>query len=370
MKVTIVAPGTVPRSEGGKLSRVLDTPAQGLRRAARDDARPRSRGSSTSAATWTPIYAELTDGYREQPRVSELVYAAAERFPEQLPSRAAIDAERELLQKDKQGLEISQGIFVAHVLAHPRAGFHLMHSMSQPTGEALARLEEFRRTGSVDLGPMRVDRDGDIGHVTVQNHAFLNSEDDVSTAALEVAVDLVLLDDEHPRRSAARRARHAPQVRGPAHPRLRDQPDAPLQGQDLAGRVHARARARPGLEDVPRPRPRGVRRGRARAPPREAVDRGRRQLRDRRDVPVAARHGLRDRRGGLVLRAPGAQGGDHPGLRQPAPAALRGRAHRPPGALLQPLVPGGQPRGAHARRRGACRPPRWRRPSGMPHPRS
>ncbi len=42
---------------------------------------------------------------------------------------------------------------------------------------------------------MRVDREGDVGHVTVQNHAFLNSEDDVSTAALEVAIDLVLLDD-------------------------------------------------------------------------------------------------------------------------------------------------------------------------------
>jgi thioesterase DpgC len=91
------------------------------------------------------IYAGLTDGYRKQLRVSELVYAAAEQFPEQLPSRAAIDAERELLQKDKQGLEISQGSFVAHVLAHPRAGFHLMHSMSQPTAEALARLGEFER---------------------------------------------------------------------------------------------------------------------------------------------------------------------------------------------------------------------------------
>jgi (3,5-dihydroxyphenyl)acetyl-CoA 1,2-dioxygenase len=161
------------------------------------------RATADAQAAWVEhlrsdmdaIYGELTNGYREQPRVSDLVYAAAKRFPEQLPSRAAIEAERELLQKDKQGLEISQGIFVAHVLAHPRAGFHLMHSMSQPTGEALARLEEFRRTGSVDLGPMRVDRDGDIGHVTVQNHAFLNSEDDVSTAALEVAVDLVLLDE-------------------------------------------------------------------------------------------------------------------------------------------------------------------------------
>ena len=96
------------------------------------------------------IYGELTDGFREQLRISELVYAAAERFPEHLPSRAAIDAERELLQKDKQGLEINQGIFVAHVLAHPRAGFHLMHSMSQPTAAALALLDELpaRRAAS------------------------------------------------------------------------------------------------------------------------------------------------------------------------------------------------------------------------------
>jgi thioesterase DpgC len=162
-----------------------------------------SRAATDAGAEWLErlrsdmdaIYAGLTGGYRRQLRVSELVYAAAEQFPEQLPSRAAIDEERGLLQKDKQGLEISQGIFVAHVLAHPRAGFHLMHSMSQPTAEALARRGEFEREGAIDLGPMRVDREGDVGHVTVQNHAFLNSEDDVSTAALEVAIDLVLLDD-------------------------------------------------------------------------------------------------------------------------------------------------------------------------------
>jgi thioesterase DpgC len=141
------------------------------------------------------IYSDLTDGLAAQPRVSELVYAAAERFPEQLPTRAAIDAERELLQKDKQGLEINQGIFVAHVLAHPRSGFHLIHSMSQPRAEALALQADFQRTGSIDLGPVRVDRDGDRGHVTTQNHAFLNSEDDVTVVALETAVDLVLLDD-------------------------------------------------------------------------------------------------------------------------------------------------------------------------------
>jgi (3,5-dihydroxyphenyl)acetyl-CoA 1,2-dioxygenase len=142
------------------------------------------------------IYADLTDGFRRQLRVSELVYSAAERFPELVPTRAAIDAERQLCQKDKQGLEIEQGVFVAHVLANPRAGMHLMHSMSQPKPEALSCLDGFRRAGSIDLGPIRVDREADVGYLTIQNHVFLNSEDDVSTAAFETAVDLILLDDD------------------------------------------------------------------------------------------------------------------------------------------------------------------------------
>src|SRR5688500_18283451 len=95
------------------------------------------------------IYAELTDGFRRSLRMSELVYAAAERRPELLPSRAAIDAERELPQKDKQGLEIDQGIFLAHVLANPRCGPHVLHAMAQPRAEALAAIDELERTGSV-----------------------------------------------------------------------------------------------------------------------------------------------------------------------------------------------------------------------------
>jgi thioesterase DpgC len=142
-----------------------------------------------------PVYEELTDGLRRPLRISELVCEGAERFPDLLPSRAAIDAERELPQKDKQGLEIDQGIFVAHVLANRRTGLHLVHSMSQPKPEALALRDGFRERGSADLGPIRVDRVDGVGHVTIQNHAVLNSEDDVSTAAFETAVDLVLLDD-------------------------------------------------------------------------------------------------------------------------------------------------------------------------------
>jgi thioesterase DpgC len=141
------------------------------------------------------VYEEVTDGLRRPVRVAELVYAAAELRGSALPTRAQIDSERERLQKDKRGLEIAQGDFLARVLADDVCGAHLIHAMAQPTRRALAALEELRRTGTVDLGPMRVDREGAVGTVTIQNHACLNAEDDASTAAMEIAVDLVLLDD-------------------------------------------------------------------------------------------------------------------------------------------------------------------------------
>ncbi len=151
-----------------------------------------TQGAAHKAAA---IYEELTDGLRLDLRVTDLVYQAAERYPDVLPTRAEIDREREHIQSEKQGLEIRQGEFVAEVLADPQIGFHLMHAMSQPRAEALAHIDAFRKTGRVDLGPILIERDGAIGKVTIQNHAFLNSEDDVSTAAFETAVDLVLLDD-------------------------------------------------------------------------------------------------------------------------------------------------------------------------------
>ncbi len=141
------------------------------------------------------VYDELTDGLRRPLRVSELVYAAAERYPGRLPTRSAIAEERRQLQKDKTGLEVEQGRFVSRVLADRRAGMHLLYAMSQPRPEALARQDELARTGRVDLGPVLVERDGPVGHVTLHNDRYLNAEDDEATAALEAAVDLVLLDE-------------------------------------------------------------------------------------------------------------------------------------------------------------------------------
>ncbi len=141
------------------------------------------------------VYDELTDGLTQPVRLAELVYTAAERHPELVPTRAQIDAERTHQQSEKAGLEIAQGDFIAAVLADERRGTHLISAMTQPRAEALAALEAFRRDGSADLGPMRVDRDGPVGIVTNQNHGCLNAEDDDSTRAMEIAIDLVLLDD-------------------------------------------------------------------------------------------------------------------------------------------------------------------------------
>jgi thioesterase DpgC len=141
------------------------------------------------------IYDELTDGRTRLLRVTELLAAAAERYPGLVPTRAELDEERQHLQKDKRGLEIDQGAFLAEVLAQPGPGRHLLHAMGQPGPLALAHRTAFETDGTADLGPVRVDRDGRVGTVTFQHHQYLNAEDDDSTLAMEAAVDLVLLDD-------------------------------------------------------------------------------------------------------------------------------------------------------------------------------
>jgi thioesterase DpgC len=142
------------------------------------------------------IYHDVTNGCSDTLRVSKLLYAVADRYPALLPTRARIDDERGLMQQSaKEGYEIDQGLFIAHVLADNQCGMHLVHAMLKPKLDALDRLAEFHRAGFLDLGEARVERIGKAGHVTLTNPEFLNAEGDRTAAALETAVDLVLLDD-------------------------------------------------------------------------------------------------------------------------------------------------------------------------------
>jgi (3,5-dihydroxyphenyl)acetyl-CoA 1,2-dioxygenase len=129
-------------------------------------------------------------------RVEELVFRAAERYPGLVPTPEEIAEERRHRQSEKRGLEVEQGRFLSSLLAHPRAGRHLLQAMLLPRREALERLDDFRATGRADLGLAVVERRGRVGQVELRNPRFLNAEDDGATAALEVGVDLVLLDPE------------------------------------------------------------------------------------------------------------------------------------------------------------------------------
>ena len=142
------------------------------------------------------LFDELTDQGRRPLRMAELVYGAAERDPSALPRRADIDEERTHPQKEKRGLEIKQGEFFAEILGDRQRGQQLMDFMRGAKPESSRRLAEFRRTGHVDLGTNEVHRRGRVGWIELKNLSCLNAEDDTSTAKLEVAVDLVLLDPE------------------------------------------------------------------------------------------------------------------------------------------------------------------------------
>jgi len=143
-----------------------------------------------------PVYRILTRDHRDFVRAETLVYAAAERFPGLVPGRDAIARERDLVQKDKEGLEIDQGLFISQILSHRTCGLHLVHAMLRPTREAQELLPRFRAHGSIDLGPVHVARARNAGCVTLRNTANLNAEDDSTVLPMEIAVDLVLLDPD------------------------------------------------------------------------------------------------------------------------------------------------------------------------------
>jgi (3,5-dihydroxyphenyl)acetyl-CoA 1,2-dioxygenase len=140
------------------------------------------------------LYARLTNERRRFVRIEQLVYEAAITVPGLVPTRAQIQAEREHPQKDKEGWEVDQGLFLSYVLSDATAGAHLVHAMLRPRAESLELLAEFQSKGRLDIGPTTVERRGGVGYLWHGNPRFLNAEDDSTTATLEIGADLVLLD--------------------------------------------------------------------------------------------------------------------------------------------------------------------------------
>jgi thioesterase DpgC len=142
------------------------------------------------------VYGRLTDGRSKFVRAETLAYAAAELVPGLAPTHAQVVHEEGRLQKDKEGVEIDQGIFLNHVLAHPETGMHLCHAMLLPREESLERLGHFLEHGRIDLGTATAVRRGGAVHAEMTNPRYLNAEDETTCDSLEIAVDLCLLDPE------------------------------------------------------------------------------------------------------------------------------------------------------------------------------
>ncbi|SDT44035.1 3,5-dihydroxyphenylacetyl-CoA monooxygenase [Streptomyces sp. TLI_053] len=142
------------------------------------------------------VYAELTDRHARPLRLDELCRAAAAAFPGLLPTAEQLAADRALAQEAKAGHEIDQGLFLGRVLGSPVAGPHLLDAMRRPTGRALELLADFRRTGTLDLGTVRLERADGAARITMTRDDCLNAEDDRQVDDMETAVDLALLDPE------------------------------------------------------------------------------------------------------------------------------------------------------------------------------
>src|SRR6516162_5800436 len=129
-------------------------------------------------------------------RVEELLFAAADAFPGLVPKRVQIAAEEDTLQRDKDGLEIDQGILISHVLAHDQSGRHLCHAMLLPRPESQEALAKLATDDALDLGAVRLERHGRAIHLIMSNPRFLNAEDQTTIDAMEVGVDVAILDPE------------------------------------------------------------------------------------------------------------------------------------------------------------------------------
>ena len=139
-------------------------------------------------------YRKLTKNLSVFVRVDELAYDAAKLVPGLTPTRQQVAAEAENLQSEKDGVEVDQGIFLAHVLAHADTGMHLCHAMLRPKMESIERAAEFIKRDAIDFGLVKIERQGKAAVVTIKNPRFLNAEDSGTLDDTETAVDIAILD--------------------------------------------------------------------------------------------------------------------------------------------------------------------------------
>ena len=142
------------------------------------------------------VYRRLTADFTKFRRVEELVEQVAAAVPGLVPDRKQLARGNGLPQKDKDGFEIDQGIFISRVLGHPQCGMHLCHAMLLPRPEAAEHRRRFRQSGKIELAGAILERRGKAAQVTMRNPRYLNAEDELTLDGLEIAIDVATLDAE------------------------------------------------------------------------------------------------------------------------------------------------------------------------------
>src|ERR1700736_2584093 len=96
------------------------------------------------------VYDKVTRDRTRFVRLEALVFEAAATVPGLVPTRDELAAETACRQRDKDGIEIDYGLFLAHVLADETAGCHLCHATLLPRPEAAQLLPKLAAEGGVD----------------------------------------------------------------------------------------------------------------------------------------------------------------------------------------------------------------------------
>jgi thioesterase DpgC len=146
------------------------------------------------AAHIAELYRKLTNRGKNFIRADRLVLEAGKLVPGLTPSAEELAAEAARPLKDKEGAEIDQGLFLAHVLADDICGRHLCHAMLLPLPGSTELLARLAADGEVELGSAAVTRVGNASVVEMRNPRFLNAMDYDWLGPLETAVDLAILD--------------------------------------------------------------------------------------------------------------------------------------------------------------------------------
>jgi len=140
------------------------------------------------------VYRRLTADFTRFKRVEELVDDVTAAVPGLVPDRAQLARDNSLPQKDKDGFEIDQGLFVSRLLGNRQCGMHLCHTMLLPRAEAAEHSRRFRQSGKIEFAGATLERKGKAAQVTMRNVRYLNAEDESTLDGLELAIDVATLD--------------------------------------------------------------------------------------------------------------------------------------------------------------------------------